>query len=109
VKGAHGLGAVVVSIALLAAMFAAVHRGARGREQARKVHSLDEQRLALEARKAELVRRIEALSNRARVIRAAGSLGLRLPGEGELVILELPAVQSGAGGAGGAGGGGGSQ
>lgn len=104
-KGAHGLGAVVVSIALLAAMFAAVHRGARGRERARTVQALDEQRLALETRKAELVRRIEALSQRARVIRAAGSLGLRLPGEGELVILELPPTA----GAGVAGGGGGEQ
>lgn len=100
-KGAHGLGAVVVSIALLAAMFAAVHRGARGREQTRVVRALDEQRLALEARRAELDGRIEALSSRTRVIRAAGALGLKLPGEGELVILELPPAPEGAGIAGG--------
>ena len=103
-KGAHGLGAVVVSIALLAAMFAAVHRGARGREQARSVQLLDEQRLALEARQSQLLRRIETLSGRTRVIRAAGALGLKLPGEGELVILELPPVPKAAAGGGGAGG-----
>ena len=100
-KGAHGLGAVVVSIALLAAMFAAVHRGARGREQTQRVQVLEEQRLALEARRSELLRRIESLSSRTRVIRAAGALGLKLPGEGELVILELPPTREvGAGGAG---------
>lgn len=99
-KGAHGLGAVVVSIALLAAMFAAVHRGARGREQAQSVQLLEEQRLALEARRSELFRRIESLSSRTRVIRAAGALGLKLPGEGELVILELPPARKGAGGVG---------
>lgn len=89
-RGLQGLSAVAITIALLAAMFAAVHRGARGREQARVIHALEEERLALEARRAELVRRIEELSGRARVIRAAGALGLRLPAEGELVILELP-------------------
>lgn len=93
-RGLHGLGVVAVSIALLAAMFAAVHRGARGRESARLIQTLDEQRMALEARRGELVRRIEDLSSRARVVRAAAALGLRLPGEGELVILELPAGEA---------------
>ncbi len=90
-KGGQGLLAVVLSIALLAAMFAAVHRGARGREQAAVIGRLDEQRLALESQRTELLRRIEHLGSRARIVRAAAALGLRLPGEGELVVLEVPA------------------
>ena len=89
-RGLYGLSLMAASIALLAAMFGAVHRGSKGRERARVIETLEEQRLALEAQRAELVRRMEELSGRSRVVRAAGAIGLRLPGEGELVILELP-------------------
>lgn len=89
-RGLYGLSLMAASVALLAAMFGAVHRGAKGRERARVVETLEEQRLALEAQRAELMRRIEQLSGRSRVVQAAAAIGLRLPGEGELVILELP-------------------
>lgn len=83
------LAALAVAGALLVSMFAAVHRGARGRERVGAIQTLDEQRAALEAQRTELLRRIEVLRSRARVVPAAQALGLRLPAEGELVILEL--------------------
>jgi cell division protein FtsB len=89
VSAVRGLLWVVLSMALLAAMFAAVHRGARGRELAARIEALEAERQALEAQRTELVRRIEALGGRARVMREAARLGLRLPAEGELVILEI--------------------
>lgn len=95
-RGAYGLVTGVLSIGLLAAMFVAVHRGARGRERAAMIQKLDERRLALEGQRTELLRRIETLGGRARVVRAASALGLRLPGERELVVLELPALGAGA-------------
>ncbi|MBI4512601.1 MAG: hypothetical protein HY702_00685 [Gemmatimonadetes bacterium] len=83
------LAALAVASGLLVSMFAAVHRGARGRERVAAIQRLDEQRAAIEAQRTELLRGIEVLRSRARVVPAAQALGLRLPAEGELVILEL--------------------
>ncbi len=74
---------------LLAAMFVAVHRGASGRGLAERIRELDDRHESLEVRRGELVQEIEYLRSRARVVRAAERLGLHLPSEEELVILDL--------------------
>lgn len=88
------IASLVVAMALLVSMFAAVHRGTRGREAAARLRALDEQRAALEAQRTHLLRSIEVLRSRARVVPAAEALGLHLPSEGELVVLELAAEAS---------------
>jgi hypothetical protein len=47
-------------------------------------------RTALENRRAELVRRIRTASSRAVLIPRAQALGLRLPADSEIVILQVP-------------------
>ena len=70
-------------------MFVAVHRGARGRGIAEKVSATTDRREAAEVRQNELRQEIEYLRSRTRVIGAAEQLGLHLPSEDELVILDL--------------------
>lgn len=74
---------------LLAGMFAAVHRGARGRAIVEHVRGMSDRRESAEARLSELQREIEQLLSRTRIVRAAERLGLHLPSEEELVILDI--------------------
>ena len=85
----RGLVAAFSALLLLAAMFAAVHRGARGRAVAESVGTLNERIELADLRRSDLAQRIEHLRSRGRVVRAASRLGLHLPSEEELVILDL--------------------
>jgi Flp pilus assembly protein TadB len=74
---------------LLAAMFVAVHRGARGRSMSERISEARDRREAAEVEKEELAKRVEFLRGRNRVVRAAARLGLHMPSEDELVIIDL--------------------
>jgi cell division protein FtsL len=74
---------------LLAGMFVAVHRGARGRVIAERVSAIDDRQEAVDVRRNELRQRVEYLRSRTRIVRAARSLGLHEPSEDELVYLDL--------------------
>lgn len=85
----RGILTASAAILLLAGMFVAVHRGARGRGIAERVSTTTDRREAADVRQNELRQEIEYLRSRARVIDAAEQLGLHLPSEDELVILDL--------------------
>jgi cell division protein FtsL len=85
----RGVLTAIAAMLLLAGMFVAVHRGARGREIAVRIAAMNDRREAAEVRRAELRQEIEFLRSRDRVVRAARRLGLHLPSEDELVILDL--------------------
>ena len=55
-----------------------------------ELDSLRNHRSLLEARRAELLRRIRQAESRAVLIPRAESLGLRLPADSEIVILSTP-------------------
>lgn len=86
---ARGALAGLAAMFLLAAMFVAVHRGAHGRAMAERIGDMNDRREAAAVRRAELEQRIEYLRSRARVVQAASRLGLHVPSEDELVILDL--------------------
>lgn len=79
---------------LLAAMFVAVHRGAQGRAIAERISDLEDRQEAADVRHRELGQRIEYLRSRSRVVHAARRLGLHLPSEDELIILDLSGSRS---------------
>lgn len=84
---------------LLAGMFVAVHRGARGREVVEQISELTDLRAAADVRRSELRQEIEFLRSRARIVHAAQQLGMHVPSEDELIILELtPAGSQAVGG-----------
>ncbi len=60
---------------------------------ATELQRVQDQRSALEARKAELLRRIREAGSRAVLVPRAESLGLRLPADSEIVILQFPEGQ----------------
>jgi cell division protein FtsL len=91
---ARGVLAGVAAMLLLAAMFVAVHRGAHGRAIAESIGQMHDRREAAAVRQAELEQRIEQLRSRTRVVRVASRLGLHLPSEDELVILDLSGTGS---------------
>jgi cell division protein FtsL len=85
---------------LLAGMFVAVHRGARGRELALRIGTINDRREAAEVQRNALRQEIEYLRSRDRVVHAARRLGLHVPSEEELVILDLRGpAPAGSGGA----------
>lgn len=61
---------------------------------ARRVHELREERATLEARRADLQRRIRQASGRAVLVPRARDLGLHLPSDSEFVLFPLPAAGS---------------
>ncbi|UCC83822.1 MAG: hypothetical protein JSW46_02495 [Gemmatimonadota bacterium] len=85
----RGMLTAVSAMLLLAGMFIAVHRGARGRAIAEQVSAIDNQQETALVRKNELRQRVEYLRSRSRIVHAAQSLGLHLPSEDELVYLDL--------------------
>jgi cell division protein FtsL len=85
----RGILTASAAILLLAGMFVAVHRGARGRGIAERISATTDQRETADVRQNELRQEIEYLRSRTRVIGAAEQLGLHLPSEDELVILDL--------------------
>ncbi|MGH7475395.1 MAG: cell division protein FtsL [Longimicrobiales bacterium] len=80
----------LVFAALLAALSGVVWRQSRALETLRSLDALRQERALVEAEKTELVRRIQLLESRARVVRAARQrLGLHVPSSDEIVILPL--------------------
>lgn len=83
---------------LLSGMFVAVHRGARGRGIAERIREIDGRHETAKVQRNELKQEIEFLRSRTRVVDAASDLGLHVPSEDELVILDLREAASGVGG-----------
>lgn len=95
----RGVLTAFAAVLLLAAMFVAVHRGARGRRVAERIGTVSDRVEAAKERLSDLQQEIEYLRGRARVVDAAQRLGLRLPEEEELVVLDLrDAAKAGKGG-----------
>ncbi|MCH7683929.1 MAG: hypothetical protein IIA55_05365 [Gemmatimonadetes bacterium] len=55
-----------------------------------ELRDAQQQRSALEAQRAELLRRIQEAGSRAVLVPRAESLGLRLPADSEIIILHVP-------------------
>jgi cell division protein FtsL len=88
-KGRHWLMLWLVVFLITAA--AVVSRQTAAFREARRVRELREQRMALEARRADLERRIrEASGRRMLVPRAERELGLHLPADNEFILFSLP-------------------
>ncbi len=90
----RGIITAISAMLLLAGMFIAVHRGARGRTIAERVSAIDDQQEAALVRRNELRQRVEYLRSRSRIVHAAQSLGLHQPSEDELVYLDLSGLPS---------------
>ncbi len=74
----------------LGALTWVVSRQTASHVSATALRAAQEQRGALEGQRAELLRRIQEAGSRAVLVPRAESLGLRLPADSELVILQLP-------------------
>jgi cell division protein FtsL len=85
----RGALAALAAALLVAGMFVSVHRGARGREIEAHVAEIGERRLTAGEREAGLRQEIERLRSRARITREAERLGMHVPGDSELVYLDL--------------------
>ncbi len=60
---------------------------------ATELGELREERATLEARQAEFLTRIRAARSRSVLIPRAAALGLRLPADSEIVILQVPGTE----------------
>jgi hypothetical protein len=82
---------VLAFAALLGSLSLVVWRQSRALEVLRELDALRTERAIAEATRSELTRAIEYLESRARVVRDAARLGLRVPSSesGEIVILPL--------------------
>jgi len=90
VKGRHWLLLWLLLFLLVAAAVVARQTGAF--KLARRVGELREQRTALEARRADLERRIRAASGRQVLVpKAERDLGLHLPADSEFILFAVPA------------------
>ena len=78
-------------LSFLAALAWVVARQTAAHVTATELRRVQEERSALEARRAELLGRVRAASSRAVLVPRAESLGLRLPADSEIVILRIPA------------------
>lgn len=58
-----------------------------------ELSDLREERVSLEARQAEFLTRIRAARSRKVLIPRAAALGLRLPADSEIVILQVPGTE----------------
>jgi len=85
----RGILVALAAILLLAGMFVAVHRGARGRFIAERISETSDRFEAADVQRNELRQEIEYLRSRSRIVDAAERLGMHLPSEEELVILDL--------------------
>ncbi len=72
---------------LLLGLAAVVRRQSRGLELMRAVERARAARAVAEAERSELIRRIDWLQSRARVVEAGGRRGMRQPSGLEIVIL----------------------
>jgi hypothetical protein len=89
-KGRHWM--VIWLLTFLCVLVAITTRQTAGFRTARRVRELREERLALEARRADLERRIRVASSRQVLVPVAERLlGLHEPGDSEFVLFGLPA------------------
>ncbi len=79
-------------LVFLAVATTVVTRQSRALAAARHVRELREERLALEAQRADLERRIRTSSGRESLVGVAERLGLHQPADSEFVILPVPSV-----------------
>jgi hypothetical protein len=93
-KGRHWLMAWLV--VFLCVLLGITTRQTAGFRTARRVRELREERLALEARRADLERRIRVASSRQVLVPIAErALGLHEPGDSEFTLFSLPAAAPG--------------
>lgn len=85
----RGIFVAFAAILLLAGMFVAVHRGARGRGIAERISQTNDRYEAADVQRNELRQEIEYLRSRSRIVDEAERLGMHLPSEDELVIIDL--------------------
>ena len=77
---------------ILVSLLVVTWRQTRGLAMERELRDLEGERAVAEAEQVELVRRIEELRSRARVVRVARDrLGMHLPTESEIVFLPVDA------------------
>jgi hypothetical protein len=88
VKGRHWL--MLWLLIFLCALLAITTRQTAGFRTARRLRDLREQRLALEAQRGDLERRIRMGSSRQVLVPAARVLGLHEPADSELVLFAVP-------------------
>jgi hypothetical protein len=89
-KGRHWL--MLWLVGFLCVLLAVASRQTSGFRTARRLRELREERLALEARRGEVERRIrEASSRQVLVPLAERTLGLHQPSDSEFVLFVLPA------------------
>ncbi len=81
---------LVFALAMLAWV---ITRGTSGFEAAARLNELRNQGSVQQSRRAELMRRIREAESRAVLIPRAESLGLRLPADSEIVILQVPMLE----------------
>lgn len=82
---------------LLGSLLLVTWRQTRGRQLEQQLSAIEQKHATAEAERVELVRRIEQLRSRARVVKVARErLGLHLPSDGEIVFLPVPAGDAGA-------------
>jgi hypothetical protein len=79
----------------LGALVWVVSRQTAAHVSATALRAAQERRGGLEGQRAELLRRIQQAGSRAVLVPRAESLGLRLPGDSELVILQVPDRETG--------------
>jgi hypothetical protein len=92
-KGRHWL--MLWLLIFLCALLAITTRQAAGFRTARRLRDLRDQRLALEAQRGDLERRIRMGSSRQVLIPTARALGLHEPSDSEFVLFAVPPSESG--------------
>jgi len=93
-KGRHWM--VLWLVILLCVLVAITTRQTAGFRTARRLRELREERLALEARRADLERRIRVASSRQVLVpQAQRALGLHEPSDSEFVLFALPSAGPG--------------
>jgi hypothetical protein len=93
-RGRHWM--VIWLLIFLCVLLAITTRQTAGFRTARRLRELREERLALEARRADLERRIRVASSRQVLVPVAERLlGLHEPSDSEFVLFALPAADPG--------------
>ena len=92
-KGRHWL--MLWLLIFLCALLAVTTRQAAGFRTARRLRELREQRLAPEAQRGELERRIRRGSSRQVLVPVARVLGLHEPADSEFVLFAVPPTSPG--------------
>lgn len=81
------LGIAVTVAALAGGMTAAVQRGSEARRLSERISALEAEEARLRARVTETMRRVDSLTSRDRIERAAARLGLRPASDEEITFL----------------------